>query len=300
MEHIKRAVEIAEEELLARPVNRGAKREQPARMGPTPQEPNARPEEVVQVLPASAQSTMARAPKSTSPENIAYTETCTIRLSPDSLRENRVILSEQNDIVAGAYKMLRTQVLQRMRENDWKALGITSCRPGEGKSLTAINLAISLAKVVNYTVLLVDGDLRRPRIHEYLDYEPKYGLDDYLIDDVPLKDILVNPQIERLVILPGRKPVANSSELLSSPKMGRLVDDLKSRYPSRLVVFDLPPVLATDDALAFSSYIDAILLVLERGKTDREEIKRAGKLLRDTNLIGTVLNKSDEENPGFY
>jgi Mrp family chromosome partitioning ATPase len=67
-----------------------------------------------------------------------------------------------------------------------------------------------------------------------------------------------------------------------------------------LVVFDLPPVLATDDALAFSSYIDAILLVLERGKTDREEIKRAGKLLRDTNLIGTVLNKSDEENPGFY
>ncbi len=293
MEHLKKAVEIAEAALQDEAIRHGGTQSQPlGNNSVEARKPTA--------LSAPCGPTVAKAQKHASTEKISYTESGTVRLSPEVLRENRVLLNTQNNAITAAYKMLRTQVLQRMRENNWIALGVTSCRAGEGKSLTAINLAISLANVVNYTVLLIDVDLRRPKLHEFLGYSPTHGLDDYLLDDVPVKDILINPQIDRLVILPGHNPVANSSEMLSSPKMARLVDDLKTRYASRLLIFDLPPLLAADDTLAFSPFVDAVLLVLEEGKTSMEELKRARKLLGDTNLLGTVLNKSDEKNPGFY
>lgn len=293
MEHIRKAVEIAETALQEPAITRGETRSRSVA------DDTAERDEARARTTRGSPAVVARQ-KHSATEKITYTDTGTVRLSPDVLRENRVLLSSENNASAAAYKMLRTQVLQRMRENNWNALGITSCRAGEGKSLTAINLAISLASVVNYTVLLVDADLRRPKLHEYLGYLPSHGLDDYLLDEMPLKDILVNPQIDRLVILPGHNPVANSSELLSSPKMISLVEDLKTRYASRLLIFDLPPLLSTDDALAFSPFIDAVLLVLEQGATSRDELKRARKLLSDSNLLGTVLNKSDEKNPGYY
>jgi Mrp family chromosome partitioning ATPase len=114
-----------------------------------------------------------------------------------------------------------------------------------------------------------------------------------------VEQILVHPQQnQRLVLLPGSKPVSSSSEMLSSLEMLELVQQLKKRYPSRLVIFDLPPVLASDDVLAFAPYLDAMLLVVEEGKTQREQLARAAELLQATNqnLIGTVLNKSAEQN----
>jgi len=231
---------------------------------------------------------------------ILYTEPHMVKVLPDMLRDNRVILGRENDAIASAYKMLRTQVMQRMRENGWKALGITSCRPGEGKSLTAVNLAISLANAIDHTVLLVDADLRRPRLHEYFGYTSERGLSDYLLDGVPLRETVFSPGIERLVVLPAGNAIINSSEMLSSSKMVQLIEGLKTVYPAQLVVFDLPPLLSTDDALAFSPHIDAVLLVLEKGKTSKEEVKQAMKLLQGVNVLGTVLNKSDEKNKGYY
>jgi Mrp family chromosome partitioning ATPase len=141
-------------------------------------------------------------------------------------------------------------------------------------------------------VLLVDADLRSPRIHKYFDLPPGPGLSDFLLSNTPLEDILVHPGLGRFVILPGGKPLFNSSEMLGSQKMMALVQELKSRYPSRIVLFDLPPVLSAADALAFSPYVDAAVMVVEEGGTGRDDVLRAAEMLGSTRLIGTILNKS--------
>lgn len=224
---------------------------------------------------------------------IIYSQTRTQQVQKHILREQRVMVGQKSDASASAYGILRTQVLQRLGDNGWNALAITSPGSSEGKTLTAINLAISLAQEVTYTVLLVDANLRQPSVHTYFGFAQEKGLSDYLTGDIPLSSLLINPAgIERLVILPGGTPLDNSSEMLNSPKMKQLVEELKERYRSRIVLFDLPPLLSSSDALAFSPYVDAVLLVLEDGKTSAEEIRRATELLQNTQLIGTVLNKS--------
>ena len=171
---------------------------------------------------------------------------------------------------------------------------------GQGKTLTAINLSAALAREMHRTVLLVDADLRNPSIHDRFGLSSSKGLIDYLLDDVPITELLVNPGIEKLVVLPAGRQVPNSSELLSSPKMANLVDELKTRYPSRIIVFDLPPLLSSDDTLAFSPFVEAVLLVLEDGKTTKGELARAMEVLDGVHVLGTVLNRSSETQASYY
>jgi len=231
------------------------------------------------------------------PEGITYTNTSVVDLN---LRDKHVIDGTKPDRISDAYKILRTRVLHRMRKNNWNSLAVTSPGIGEGKSITAINLAISLAGEINNTVLLVDLDLRRPSVHKYFGYNPEYGISDYINSSVPLDKIMFNPSIERLVVLPCIKSFTNSSEILSSPKMKQLVEELKSRYPSRILIFDLPPVLLTDDALAFTPNVDAVLLVTEDGKTLADDLIHAKDILQTTNIIGTILNKAKGSRKPYY
>jgi capsular exopolysaccharide synthesis family protein len=228
------------------------------------------------------------------PAHINYTQTRVFRPDAAVLKRNRVIAGGQDEGVVDAYRMLRTRVLQRMHQNGWTSLAITSPGPAEGKTLTAVNLALSLAMEVNHTVLLVDLDLRRPSVHKLLGYEPQYGIADYLFSDIPLSDVLFTPSVERLVVLPGCTQQENSSELLSMPRTRELVHEITSRYPERIVLFDLPPLLLVDDALAFAPYVDAFLLVVEEGETAKAALAEARDLLQNVNLIGTVLNKAEE------
>lgn len=235
-------------------------------------------------------STTSGSPATT---EIQYTRSRNTDAPKNLLREQRIISAFENGEFSDAYKILSTQILHKLQENHWNALAVSSPNAGEGKTLTAINLAISLAKEVTYTVLLVDADLRDPSVHRYFGLQPELGLSDYLLHDAPLTDLLIHPAgIQRFVILPGGKPLTNSTEMLSSPKMMRLVEELKTRYSSRIVLFDVPPLLTSADTLAFSPYVDAALLVIEDGKTVAEDARRASALLANTQLIGTVLNKS--------
>lgn len=230
--------------------------------------------------------------KSVSMNSIEYTNTRRMEIPSQVFEKNRLVSGIDDDAVTTAYKVFRTHVARLLSENNWNAMAITSPRQNEGKTLTAVNLTISLAREVNKTVLLVDADFKNPSICPYLDIKPQYGLKDYLLNDVPLSQILINPGIERLVVLPSIEPMANSSEVISSPKMAQLIEELKSRYPSRIVIFDLPPLLVTEDSLAFAPLVDAALLVIEDGKTTADEIQRSMELLRATNVLGTVLNKT--------
>ena len=231
---------------------------------------------------------------------ITYKQTKIIKRSPEELAERRLVAGLQNDPRSMLFKLLRTQVLQQLSDNNWNSLAITAATQGAGKSLVAANLAISISLEVNHTVLLVDLDLRRPSVHKYFDFKPEYGLQDYLMDNIPVEDILVNPGFERLILLPGRGTTYGSSELLSSQKMIRLVEELKYRYKSRIVIFDLPPLLAVDDAMVFLPHVDSTLLVVENGKNTEEEVVKSLKLLEHTNCMGTILNKLDEGKQKYY
>lgn len=226
--------------------------------------------------------------------DISYALTQTISLDDAVLRENRIVTGLTPGPFTEAYNILRTQTLQRMKENHWNVLAITSPGSGEGKTLTAINLAISIAREVDYSVLLVDANLRHPWMLEHFGLSRRKGLSDYLTGDVPLQDLMLqSSRIDHLVMLPAGQPLSNSAEMLNSPKMAELVKDMKSRYHSRIIIFDLPPLLTSADALAFAPYVDAALLVIEDGVTQRQDVERAVELLSNTNVIGTVLNKAE-------
>jgi protein-tyrosine kinase len=212
------------------------------------------------------------------------------------LRNNRIVAGIALEPEADLYRMLRAQVLKRLGESGSSTLGICSPGPEAGKTLTAINLAVSMSLDANQTVLLVDLDLRKPNVAERFGLKVSAGLSDYLFDQAQLSECLISPGIERLVLLPGGNAIHNSSEALTSPQMTKLAKELKERYPDRIVIYDLPPLLSSDDAMVFLPKIDATLLVVREGSTRASDIRRSIGLLQDSNLIGTVLNGSAEEN----
>ncbi|HUQ53928.1 MAG TPA: CpsD/CapB family tyrosine-protein kinase [Gammaproteobacteria bacterium] len=216
----------------------------------------------------------------------------------DLLEQNRIVIDERSSASA-AYKVLRTRVLQRMRRNGWKTLAVTGTSPNEGKTLTAINLSINLAWHLTTSVVLVDMDLRNPSVHRYLGIDTRYGVMDYLNGDVPLVRAGVRPGIERLGVIMNDRPVANASELLSSPEAVQLIEEVK-RGDDRIAIFDMPPVFAGDDVLAFAPLVDAVLIVLAQGTTNRASLVALKELLQNVNVIGSVLNRSSERVAPYY
>ncbi|MGB5338415.1 MAG: CpsD/CapB family tyrosine-protein kinase [Gammaproteobacteria bacterium] len=224
--------------------------------------------------------------------NIDYERAQPVTLDDAVLRENRVLTGIEPDFFAESYRLLRTQILRRFRENNWNTLAITSPREGAGKTLTAINLAICMAREITCTVLLVDANLRQPRMMKHLGLSERKGLSDFLTEDMSVSDLLVqSDSYNDLVILPGGQPLDNSAEMLNSPKMWQLVRDMKAGSDHRIIIFDLPPMLPTADALAFSPQVDAALLVIEDGVTVKPDLERTVAMLDCTSIVGTVLNK---------
>lgn len=222
-----------------------------------------------------------------------------VRLDPEHLASHRIITDEIDPKVRTAYKMLRTRLLQVMRTNNWQSIAVTSATQGDGKTVTAINLAISMSGDVNHNVCLVDLDLRHSSIAGYLGLELKNGISDCLRRNLPLTETVIEPDIDRLLIIPNRMTEAHSSEVLSSPQMREIADDLTSD-PSRIVIYDMPPVLAADDMLAFIPNVDAVLLVASKSNTVRTDVMKAYELLEDVHIVGTVFNRSDENTVSYY
>jgi len=217
-------------------------------------------------------------------------------------RERARILAPGATGPSGApYKMLRTQVLRRLGSLNANTLAVLSAASGEGKTLTAINLAIAIAADLSHTALLVDLDLRNPSVHRRLGIEPKTGIEDCLQQRRPVYEAMVKlAGYDRLTILPARSRVDQSSELISAQRMSELILELRTRYANRVLIFDLPPVLLADDALAFSKNVQAGLFVVTEGRTERQGLTRSLELLDKLTIIGTVLNGSREDVGGYY
>lgn len=229
------------------------------------------------------------------PALIQYTKTRTFDPPAALLESNRILSPSDSTPAAAAFRMLRTQVLQRMEEHHWRSLAVLSPGQHDGKTTTAINLAISLASDHRHTVLLVDFDLRRPGVAHMLGIAPESGVDDVVRGKARVQDCLYHPDsFDRLVVLPARAPINNSSETLAGPRCRQLVAELRNRYPDRLLVFDLPPILGADDALAFVPLVECGLMVVAEGATKRDDLVRCMELLRKTPMVGTVLNRATD------
>jgi protein-tyrosine kinase len=215
-----------------------------------------------------------------------------------SERKNRLISESLDKSALRAYKMLRTQVSQRLTAHKWSSIGVTAAKAGEGKSLTAINLALTLAMNPDQHVFLVDFDLVRHSVSTYMGLSESGGLQSAL-QGTPLSDALVRYKDERLYALLNNETMENSSEFLASEEVTRLIENL--RRLGGVVIYDLPPVLAADDYLVISKHIDCTLFVVAEGQSTRGEILQARAMLDETKLLGVVLNKSkDTAQDGYY
>ena len=221
-------------------------------------------------------------------------------VDPEALERNRVLLRVQDVSVSRAYKILRTRVLHRMAANNWFTLGVTGTSAGEGKTITAINLAIALAQDPNAWVFLVDLDLQRPQLGAYLGMSYEHGLTDYLTGQAALEQVVYDIGIKRLAVVPNASPVETSSEHLLSARMADFINALEAQSPRRYIIFDMPPVMVSDDVLAFAPRVDSFLLVASQGLTARRTLANAKEVLAELNVLGVVLNRSTERNDSPY
>jgi protein-tyrosine kinase len=230
----------------------------------------------------------------------SYSESQRRTLDPRILQANRCVCYLADAPELDFYKVLRTQLIQNTQARGWNTIMITSTRPGEGKTVTAINLAMTFAKAYNQTVLLMDCDLRQQKVYRYLGMASEMGIIDHLMNGCPLKDMIIWPGIDKMTVISGGRTVNESAELLGSPKMKALIGEMKSRYADRYILLDAPPVLSGADALTLSEVADGIVMVVESGKTPVKEIQEALALLPDEKFLGFVLNKHASANKGYY
>lgn len=231
---------------------------------------------------------------------ITYVQTDIVPLDHAHLERHRIVAYNKNNPNSWMFDILRTQVLQKMAENGWRTLAITSPNPEAGKTVVSINLAMSIAHQTQRTAMLVDFDLRRPKVASYLGLQRTKSLNDVLVGEGEISEALVNPEIPRLVVLPTNRPVEKSSEVLSSNKVANIITDLRERYQERIVIFDLPPMLAADDAIAVLPRIDCVLIVVGNGMSNKREIEDCMRHVPDANLLGVVLNKSELPTRKYY
>lgn len=229
-----------------------------------------------------------------------YKQVRTVQLDPNVIAANRIVSMVPDAPEIDFYKILRTQIQHRTKDKNWRTIMITSVNPGEGKTLTTINLAITFAKEFNQTVLLVDSDLMRQNVHKYLGISSDKGLTDYLVNERPLKDYIIWPGIDQLTLISGGKTIHNSSELLGSPQMKALVQEMKIRYDNRYVLFDVPPVLGGADAIVLAPLVDGIIMVVVEGETSIHDVKNALALLPKEKFLGFVLNRQKTPMPNYY
>jgi capsular exopolysaccharide synthesis family protein len=221
-------------------------------------------------------------------------------INAEVMEQFGVLRDVPDDLALRSYKILRTRILQRMEAQQWHSVAVTSAAPGDGKTLTAINMAIALAQEPGTSVFLVDLDLQRPTIARYLGMNHGPGLSQYLAGEATPEQIVYDIGIERLAVVPNGQALHGSSELLSSTRMGELIRFLEGDGPRRIIVFDMPPALVGDDVMVFSEYVDSVLLVVAEGQTTRTAVENTRNVLADMNLIGVVLNRSVQNKDAAY
>jgi receptor protein-tyrosine kinase/non-specific protein-tyrosine kinase len=222
------------------------------------------------------------------------------KLSPDN--PYLVNLHDPHSPPAEEYRKLKS-VLVKMTTGDAfrNCLMVTSSVPGEGKSLTALNLAVSLAQELDHTVLLIDADLRRPSVHRYLNVEQGVGLSEILTGEAQIGETIIPTGIGKLSIIRAGRGVDNPTELFTSQRTKAILLELKSRYPDRYIILDTPPVLPFAESRSLAHLVDGVLFVVMERLASQANIKDALDSLKACPLLGLVYNAATvDNNDGRY
>jgi len=197
------------------------------------------------------------------------------------------------------FRIIKRPLLQRAFTarapggNPGNLIMITSSLPGEGKTYTAINLAMSIAMELDHTVLLVDADVARPSILRTLGLPPQRGLMDILVDDkLDMGDVMLRTNVDTLSILPAGTSTPRATELLASSTMSNLVEEIANRYPDRIVIFDSPPLLLTSESRVLASHMGQIVMVVEAQTTTQHAVKEALSQLEGIDNVNLIYNKT--------
>jgi receptor protein-tyrosine kinase len=178
---------------------------------------------------------------------------------------------------------------------------VTSAKPNEGKTFTAINLALSIALEQDKTVLLVDADVLRPSVSKVLDVNTHVGLTEYLLGTQrDVADIIYKTNLDNLRVIPAGHPHHLSSELLASERMFKLAKEFTSRYPDRVVIFDAPPLLGVNETTVLASLTGQGVVVVEANNSKVAEVRQAVEMLPDEMAVGFVLNKVLAHKEHYY
>jgi capsular exopolysaccharide synthesis family protein len=234
-----------------------------------------------------------RTPEVGAPERLTPLHFQTATLDPVLLERHCVLPQVADRAVLRAYKILRTRLLQRLAANRWRSFAVTSTKPGEGKTLTTINLAVALSQDPNTRVCLVDFDLQRPQIAAQLGIKCERGIGDYLLGEAEAEQVIYDCGLPRLLVIPNSRIFDHSSEMLASVRTHELLRMIDTQMPDHIVLFDMPP-LTSDDVLTFAPRVDGVLLVVAERRTERASLEKSKQLLAEMNILGVVLNRSAE------
>ena len=225
-----------------------------------------------------------------------------IMLNARQLEANRIISYDIADPRSKAFDMLRTEVLQTMDAKGWQILGIVSPKPGCGKTVTAINLALSIARKPDRSVLLVDMDLQKPQVANSLGMKVESGLLSILEGRAALRNSLIEARIrnESILVLPCEASTLRSSEWMASRAMATVFQDLKRDFKACTVIVDLAPILMSDDVITILPQIDCVLFVTAAGLSTVPDIKECNKHLETTPVVRVVFNKAPQSATSYY
>ncbi|CDM61612.1 Chromosome partitioning ATPase, Mrp family, contains Fe-S cluster [Rhizobium tibeticum] len=210
----------------------------------------------------------------------------------DAAANNRVITLNGSSPAHAAFDMMRTKLLRLLRENKWTSVAITSPTPSCGKTCVALNLAFSLANQGDCRTVLVDLDLRRPQIGKALGIKNSGSIESFLKGDAGLRETFFRYG-DNLAIAPNRQPMRFSAELLQSGAASQSLQAMRQEVKPDVILYDLPPMLSTDDVLAFLPNVDGVILVAASDQSTMSEVDICEQSLQEkTNVLGVVLNKS--------
>ena len=226
----------------------------------------------------------------------------TVRVNHRHLESMRIIAHRSDNPDVAAFDMLRTKILQGMDQHGWQILVVTSPTVGCGKTVTAVNLALSIARQPERSVVLVDLDLRKPMVADVLGLRLNHYLSGYIDGSIGIEDIVIHIDVAgpQLSIISNNTMMPHSSEIIVSRQIKSLFDKLKTNPSRPIIVVDMPPVLVSDDVIAFLPQADCSILTVSEGESTARDIEASDAMLSQTNFLGCVLTKSNERIDTYY
>jgi capsular exopolysaccharide synthesis family protein len=227
-----------------------------------------------------------------------------VEISATACELNRILISDtqlrEYAAADAAYRLLRSRLANRVKRNNWFSLAVVSPRQADGKSITAVNLAISAAREKQKAIYLLDLDMRNPSVCRFLGINNIRPLPDYFQGQARPEEVLFQTSFPNLIVAGALVPSEGASELLAGPRFSDLLGHIRLRSPDAFVIVDLPPVTMTDEALLVGPRVDAFLVVVSEGKTERKDLSQTLTSLGEFTIAGIVINQSSDNQTVGY